>query len=148
MQTHRREDGGSSTPTTPNTQRRLARYNLLLRLFFFFFALRRPKPKKNKKRLPDFFFQHPFFFSRAFLGARVLFGCWLRRLKGPQCSPSPYHVTFDLFGQRDQQTLEGEESQEGSQSHRRKDRAQFHCSGCKAECEHVTGIQRTFVRLG
>lgn len=83
--------------------------------FFFFFlpsdgrSLRKKKKKpKTKKRLPDFFLPAALFpFSRPFLGARVLFGCWSWRLKGPQCSSSPYHVTFDLFGQRDQQTLGG-----------------------------------------
>lgn len=45
---------------------------------------------------------------------------WSGLLNGPLCSPSPYRVTFDLFGQRDQQRLQGEESQETPKSEQSK----------------------------
>lgn len=49
------------------------------------------------------------FFS-LFLRAHVLYASGPGTLNGPQCLPSPYRVTFDLFGQRDQQGLLGEET--------------------------------------
>lgn len=52
-------------------------------------------------------------------------------LNGPQCSPSPYHVTFDLFGQRDQQRLQGEERAKRHPSQSGGSPAQFNRRGTK-----------------
>lgn len=89
--------------------------------------------------------------SRAKISPSFLWWCprvvgfWCRQLNRPLCSPAPYLVTFDLFGQRDQLWLHWEKGRDAP--------AQFHftvkpfsAAPSLGQQRHVRTIRHTFIQ--
>lgn len=107
------------------------------------------KAEKQNKQPPDFFLLVTFFL----LGCFSVPACCLAAGRGGWKGPSvrPLLIMWPLIcldSVTSRRWRERKARRDPSQSHQReKNRAQFYCSGCDAQCEHETGIQRTFVRL-